>query len=273
MYKVNGLPHYVTAHGQTLFAAQTVLASKTSSKTMLKVGGVSGSIEIVLRAHSEIKIGLGKIITVTLNQSDGAPKASTIAGKAVIADSEWDELSKIVHTEKTRTSSKPGEVTIWTVRLPPVEAKTRLKITLDGDKFKGQIGAWYDHNDGVLIPWKDFPANTTLFTDSEPYINNNGGSVNVIATVMTRDLSVTGAGVISMVLQYESTDATSHAKTWTKLKDELYRVTAPDKIPAGTVLGRFVLPSNVKSFITADLVTDDSTCEGTVDVFPTYLPR
>lgn len=58
-------------------------------------------------------------------------------------------------------------------------------------------------------------------------------------------------------------------------KAYLYYVTASGEttIEAGTVLGRFVLPTDIERYIRIALETDDATASGSVDVYLEYLPR
>ncbi|KAF0146664.1 MAG: hypothetical protein FD153_11 [Rhodospirillaceae bacterium] len=224
MYKLSdGLPHYVRIYKQDLALNQDLPQNRASEGNLgpVKVGGINGAIEVIMRAHTDIAIDPGKHITALIQHSGNS-------------EGDWSDLTKIDYVEQARTITKSGEVYIWKRRLPPVFHKTRLRITTNA-RFGGKIGAWYDHDQGALFHDKAVPDTTTALGEEEHFVNNHNGSTDIELYVMATDLSVAGEGDITMVLQvyYDENN-----KGWTDLLSSKYRLSAPDKIAAGTELGQ-----------------------------------
>jgi hypothetical protein len=94
------------------------------------------------------------------------------------------------------------------------------------------------------------------------------GGVEVVAAVASA-VTLADAKTLSIKLQ-DSADNETFADLAT-----IYTVTADGatSIVAGTVLGRFVLPTDCEDYVKAVLTTDDAAAAGAVSVYPTYLPR
>ncbi len=82
MYKTdNGLPHFAQIYGQGLVNAQTLPqnTSADGNEGPLKVSGLLGGIELVVRAHTDIAIADTKALTVAIQQRDGEDAFAALA--------------------------------------------------------------------------------------------------------------------------------------------------------------------------------------------------
>lgn len=257
MYKLDdGLPHYVRIYKQDLALKQTISSSAASLGNLgsIEVDGINGSLEAIVRTHGDLDLDPGKIITVVLQDSSDSTT--------------WNKIGEIAYKEGQRTITKKGETTLWQRRLPPVYHFTRMQVTTDAD-FEGQIQAWYDNDYGNIVHRRNLGKKGSFYGDEEHFVNNINGSVSVTLTVLGYDLSVPGDGKIAMALESKAAEKDS----WVSWITKDYTLNAPDKIEAGTELGRFSIPSTVKRYLRAQMSTDDAHLTGTVDVLLAYLPR
>jgi len=74
MYKVNGLTNYQRIHGQGLATAQTLPqnASVDGNEGPLKLSGILGAVEVVVRANTALTIADTKTLSVKVQHRDGA---------------------------------------------------------------------------------------------------------------------------------------------------------------------------------------------------------
>ena len=107
--------------------------------------------------------------------------------------------------------------------------------------------------------------------------DGNGGSKQLSGTqggieikaVVTTELALADTKVFSIAI-HDSADNSSFAAIQT-----LYTKTASGAttVAAGTVLGRFVLPSSARRYTKVVLTSTDAAMTGAVSVYGTYLPR
>jgi len=94
------------------------------------------------------------------------------------------------------------------------------------------------------------------------------GGVEIVARV-SGEITLADTKTLTIGLQ-ESADGES----WNSLAT-LFGLTSDggDAIAEGTVLGRFVLPTDAEPHVKAVLATDDGSVSGSVSVYPHYLAR
>lgn len=112
------------------------------------------------------------------------------------------------------------------------------------------------------------PQNTT-WTGPAVKLAGTLGGIEVVARAHTA-LTVADTKTVTVKLQHAGSDL-DYADLVT-----LYTLTASGgsgAIAKNTELGRFVLPSDVKTNVRAVVTTDDAAATGALDVIPTYLPR
>lgn len=102
-------------------------------------------------------------------------------------------------------------------------------------------------------------------------LENSGamGGIEVVAVAKT-------AIILSSAkqLQIAIYQRTSTSYSYTLLGTPVLYTASPTKTwAAGDVIGRFVLPSDAQKYTKAVLATDDAAVSGTIDVFPSLLPR
>ena len=259
MYKLNdGLPHYVKLYKQDLSFNQTLPQNSNADGNLgqIEVGGINSSIEIIARAHTKLAVATTKKIEISLSHSDDG--------------SAWSVVGSIRHIVAAVTIKKSEDTTILEVTLTQVNSKTKLKISTDVI-FSGKISATYNNNLGKLFDAKELPGSIVTELPASAEIAVDNSSVVVMLHVVARDLSVSEEGTITMTLQKEVTVNT--VKSWVDLVADRYKLEAARGISAGTELWRYALPSTVKRFLKANVLTDDGACTGSIDVLMTYLPR
>ncbi|WP_461209921.1 hypothetical protein [Desulfocurvus sp. DL9XJH121] len=131
----------------------------------------------------------------------------------------------------------------------------------------------YEHKVKVhgqyLAKAQDMPQNASAAGNGAVVrLGGTMGGIEIEAKVVEA-LALADTKVASIIVEHSS-DGSSFSTLGT-----LYSVTAAGAITvaAGTVLGRMVLPTDCKDFVRCTLTTDDEAADGSVSVYPTYLPR
>ncbi|MBU1002376.1 MAG: hypothetical protein KKE73_07615 [Proteobacteria bacterium] len=94
------------------------------------------------------------------------------------------------------------------------------------------------------------------------------GGVEVLA-LAAGDLTLADAKTLTVALEHADV-----GEAWAPLGDVCaITVSGPLVIKAGTVLGRFIPPTDTKALSRAVISTDDATASGTLSVYPHYLAR
>lgn len=94
------------------------------------------------------------------------------------------------------------------------------------------------------------------------------GGVEIVARVSA---DITLADTTTMTIGLEQS---GDGESWAQLAT-LFGLTSDggDSLAQGTVLGRFVLPTDAEANVKAVLTTDDDAVTGSVSVYPHYLAR
>lgn len=131
------------------------------------------------------------------------------------------------------------------------------------------LGGLLRHAEDFLAKAQTLPQNTSADGNGGSFqLSDTMASVEVIAAV-NAEVTLADTKVLSVKLQ-DSADNSSFADLET-----LYTLTSDggDVLAAGTVLGRFIIPTTARRYVKAVLVSDDAALTGKVDVFAVYLPR
>jgi len=116
------------------------------------------------------------------------------------------------------------------------------------------------------------PQNTsTAGAGGVKQLSGTHGGIEIVAVVTTA-LALADTKVFSIALQTSSDNAVADAFA---TKETLYTVTASGAtaVAAGTVLARYVLPTDTERYTKIVLTSDDAAMTGAVSVYGRYLPR
>ncbi|BBD08750.1 hypothetical protein [Desulfovibrio ferrophilus] len=131
----------------------------------------------------------------------------------------------------------------------------------------------YNHilkvHDQYLAKDMALPQNASQAGNGET-LNFSGslGGVEVLAEV-TGDIALADTKTLTVGLEHSDS-----GQSWEPL-GEVCKLTAsgPLSIEAGTVLGRFIPPTDTKALTRAVITTDDAAASGFLSIYPHYLAR
>ena len=117
-------------------------------------------------------------------------------------------------------------------------------------------------NDAWLKKAMALPKNTSADSDVV-YVGEGGQNSSIVIFVdVNAAITLTATKVLTIAIK-TSADGTS----WKTLHSETF-----DEAPAGRVLD-YVLPPSCKERVKATVTTDDSSADGTLDIYMDYIPR
>jgi len=120
-----------------------------------------------------------------------------------------------------------------------------------------------------LAKAQSLPQNTNADGNGGAFnLAGTNGSIEVVA-VVNSEISLADTKVLTVKLK-DSSDGTTYADMQT-----IYTKTASGAttIAADTELGRFIIPTNAKPHIKANIVTTDAAATGKIDIFQNYIAR
>ena len=131
----------------------------------------------------------------------------------------------------------------------------------------------YKHNLKVygdyLAKEQALPQNTSANGNgNEVRLGGTMGGIEIVLECIAL-ITLADTKVLTIKLR-DSADGTTYADLET-----VYTVTASGEttVAAGTIMARFILPTDCNDYIMATLTSTDAALTGSVSIYPTYLPR